>query len=221
MDEIIKYYDELAFKYDTNRFNNTYGDYIDYQERLILSRLLINPNEVVLDLACGTGRLSKYANYGIDASPNMIEVARSKFPNKNFLVGVADKISLEDSSVDTIICFHFFMHLNQSKFDLVLKECHRILKPNGRIIFDIPSKKRRRLISYKANNWHAAFSLSFDDLKMNSTFKIKRTFGYLIFPIHRFPKFLRKASIGLDSIISNSIFKEYSSYLVIEFLKKG
>ena len=220
MDEIIKYYDELAHQYDADRFDNTYGDYIDHQERKILSRLLINPNEIVLDLACGTGRLSKFATYGIDASSNMIEVARNKFPNKIFLVGVADKIDLKDSSVDTIICFHFFMHLNQSKFDLVLKECHRILKPNGRIIFDIPSKKRRRLISYKANNWHAAFSLSFDDLKKNTSFKIKRTFGYLFFPIHRFPKFLRRVSVGLDSVISNSIVKEYSSYLVIEFRKK-
>ena len=38
MDKIIDYYDNLAETYDENRFENTYGKFIDKQERNILNQ---------------------------------------------------------------------------------------------------------------------------------------------------------------------------------------
>ena len=40
MNKIINYYDSLAESYDENRFDNTYGKFIDKQERNILDKLL-------------------------------------------------------------------------------------------------------------------------------------------------------------------------------------
>ena len=34
---ILKYYDNLAANYDENRFGNSYGKYIDQQERSFLN----------------------------------------------------------------------------------------------------------------------------------------------------------------------------------------
>lgn len=220
MSEIVHYYNDLASTYDQNRFDNSYGRFIDTQERKILDTLLTNQNEQILDLACGTGRLLNYASIGVDASAEMIEVARRKFPEKTFLQNEAHQITLQNNSVDTIISFHFFMHLDQDKINQVLEESNRILKKNGRIIFDIPSRKRRNLLGYKKANWHGATSLSIKDLEAHPNFKIKRTFGFLFFPIHRFPESCRKSLLKLDSFIANSFLKEYSSYFIIELEKR-
>lgn len=219
MDKIIDYYDNLAETYDENRFENTYGKFIDKQERNILNQLLTNSKEMILDLACGSGRLLNYANYGVDASSKMIEISKQKFQNKGIYLADADKTQFEANTFDTIISFHFFMHLNQNKVDKILEECYRILKPNGRIIFDVPSIKRRELFNFKTNEWHGAYSTSIAALKQNHHFKINQTFGLLFFPIHRFPKFARNFLVKIDLIIANSFLKEYSSYLIIEFKK--
>lgn len=221
MDKIIDYYDNLAVLYDENRFNNEYGKFIDKQERMLLDKLLNDCDELVLDLACGTGRLLNYASIGVDASSKMIEITQQKFTDKSIYLADAENTPLETNSIDTIICFHCFMHLNQEKINKILEECHRILKPNGRIIFDVPSKKRRKALNFKSDGWHGTFSISFEELKRNSHFKLNRTFGLLFFPIHRFPKITRNALVKIDLLIANSFLKEYSSYLVIEFKKNG
>lgn len=220
MNEIVHYYNDLAKTYDQDRFDNSYGKFIDSQERKILDKLLINQDEQILDLACGTGRLLNYASIGVDASAEMIAVAKRKFPEKTFLQNEADMINLDDNSIDTIISFHFFMHLYHNKINQVLAESNRILKKNGRLIFDIPSRKRRNLLGYKKTNWHGASSLNIADLKANPDFVVKKTYGLLFFPIHRFPAFFRKFLVPLDSFLANSFLKEYSSYLIIELEKK-
>lgn len=219
MNKIINYYNNLAESYDENRFDNAYGKFLDKQERNILDKVLIDSNEIILDLACGSGRLLNYADFGLDASPKMIEISKQKFQNKTLYLADAEKTQFESNSIDTIISFHFFMHLDQYKINKIFDECYRILKKNGRIVFDIPSKKRRKLLNFKANEWHGAYSTSISELKLNPYFKINRTFGLLFFPIHRFPKFTRKFLVKIDLLIANSFLKEYSSYLIVEFKK--
>lgn len=221
MDEIVNYYDRLAKIYDTDRFDNSYGKFIDRQERTILNKLLTTNNEIILDLACGSGRFMDYANYGSDASKEMVKISQQKFPNKKIYLSDAEKTPFENNSIDTIISFHFFMHLSKEKIEKILQECDRILTKNGRIIFDIPSSKRRKLINYKSKDWHGGFSLTNQELKkLNSNFELKKSFGILFIPIHRFPKKLRQSFVKLDNLLSNSFLKEYSSYQIIEFVKK-
>lgn len=221
MNRIVAYYNEIAQIYDKDRFENTYGKFIDVQERKILDKLLTNSNEIVLDLACGSGRLLNYAHFGVDASSEMIKIAKSKHPDKEILLSDAEMTQIPSNSIDTIISFHFFMHLDKPKMQNILTECMRILKPNGRIILDIPSKKRRNLLSVKSQNWHAAFSLNLAELtQIHAHFQLKNVFGLLFLPIHRFPKSVRAFFLKIDTFLSNSFLKEYSSYLIIEFAKK-
>lgn len=221
MDQIVEYYSKLAKNYDSDRFENTYGKFIDFQERRILDRLLANKKETILDLACGSGRFMNYASIGVDASEEMLKIATEKYPEKDFNVSDAEHIPMQDNSIDTIITFHFFMHLDKEKVHNILNECFRVLKPNGRIIFDIPSAKRRTFFRYKKSGWHGNFALTTKQIKeLSSEFKISRTFGILFIPIHRIPVRLRNIFIGLDRILSNSFLKEYSSYQIVEFTKK-
>jgi ubiquinone/menaquinone biosynthesis C-methylase UbiE len=223
MNELVSYYETLAATYDENRFNNTYGQFIDKQERKILDKLLRNNQgqEQILDLACGSGRLLAYATHGVDASPAMIEIAQQKFKHKKLSVSDAAHTGLEENSIDAIISFHFFMHLNQSSIDAILTECSRVLKSDGRIIFDIPSKKRRKLLNIHPRGWHGAFSASFAELSQHPNFTLQQRAGILFLPIHRFPPVIRKLLIPLDSFLANSFLKEYSSYLVVELKKKN
>ena len=95
--EIIKFYDALADTYDTDRFSNSYGDYIHHQELRVLHKYLSKDAiEKNLDVACGTGRFLDFANYGMDISPEMVRVSQKKFPNKNINVGDAEVSSFED-----------------------------------------------------------------------------------------------------------------------------
>jgi ubiquinone/menaquinone biosynthesis C-methylase UbiE len=222
MNEIVQYYNTLAGQYDKDRFNNTYGRYIDAQERKLLDRLLQNPNTIVLDLACGSGRLLNYASIGADASSEMVHIAQSKYPDKKICSSNAHQLPFDDQSVDTIISFHFFMHLDITYVQQTLKECHRILKPGGRIIFDIPSKKRRNLLRHQQQDWHGGFSMT---LKEAATvepelFSLQQSFGLLFFPIHHFPKRIRKYFNAIDTVLAKTFLKEYSSYLVIDYQKK-
>ncbi len=220
MNNIISYYNDIAKIYDEDRFNNSYGKFVDSQERKILNKLLTNKNDIVLDLACGSGRLLNYANLGVDASVEMVKIAKEKFPDKKIVVSDAELTTFENNSIDTIISFHFFMHLNKEKIKNILLECNRILKPNGKIIFDIPSKKRRNLLKFKSENWHGSYSAVFNEIcKINPNFYIKSSFGLLFLPIHRLPKNYRNFFLKLDYILANSFLKEYSSYVIIEFKK--
>jgi ubiquinone/menaquinone biosynthesis C-methylase UbiE len=221
MDQIVDYYDKLAEKYDSDRFENSYGKFIDFQERRILDRLLADKKELILDLACGSGRFMNYASIGVDASQEMLKIASEKYPEKSYYQSDAELIPLQDNSIDSIITFHFFMHLDKEKVQKILKECHRVLKPNGRIIFDIPSAKRRSFIGYKKSGWHGNFALTNKQInELSAEFCISRSFGILFIPIHRIPVRLRNIFIGLDRILSNSFLKEYSSYQIIELIKK-
>lgn len=219
MNQIIKYYEDLAESYDVHRFSNTYGQFIDRQERKILAELLSNQNGLILDLACGSGRLMNYASHGLDASKNMISIAQKKFPDKQFYNSDAEDTGLKENSFDIIICFHFFMHLDENKVQNILIECNRLLRENGKLIVDIPSSKRRNLFNYKSTNWHGAYSANLKTFHNLNYFKLKRSFGILFLPIHRFPAFMRKVLIKFDLFLANSFLKEYSSYLIFEFEK--
>lgn len=222
MHQIVQYYDDIATRYDADRFGNSYGRFIDAQEKRILDKLISVKEERVLDLACGSGRLLAYATYGLDASTEMLRLAKEKFPEKVFLHAEANAIPLDASYVDTVISFHFFMHLDRPAIEKIVTEVHRVVKDGGRFIFDIPSAKRRKLLGYTGNSWHGAYSSDLKEIAEigRDIFTIKRSYGVLMLPIHRLPVGIRKYFKWLDYHLANSFLKKYSSYLIIELVKK-
>lgn len=223
-DKIIDYYNKIAHTYDDSRFSNSYGQFIDKQERRVLDKLLppLNVQRQVLEIACGTGRLTNYATHALDASGEMMSIARQKHKNVNFTLASATDTGFEDESFDALFSFHLMMHLDTETIDRIFKEAHRILKPGGQFIFDIPSRKRRELLNHKQKGWHGATHLSTDEIRQlaESRFKINRSFGIMMVPIHKLPNALRKALVSTDYMIANSPIKQYSSYLVYELVKQ-
>ena len=223
IEEIKNYYDDLAPNYDTNRFENSYGKYINIQERKFLTSILpLDKNKKILDLGCGTGRFLEFANYGVDISPKMIEIAKTKFPKKVIIEGSVSSIPFPENHFDVIYSLHVIMHLNKEITQSFLDETHKKLKSNGKLIFDFPSDKRRKKVNYKVNNWHAANQFTTDEIiKMSETnWKLKKHNGILFLPIHRFPNFIRPLLLSIDNFLCHSFLKEYSSYIIIELEKK-
>ncbi len=220
-DKVVCYYDELAQDYDENRFQNAYGRFVDTAERSVLRELLadVSNEQLVVDLPCGTGRLMNFAQIGIDASAEMLKQAQTKYHDKTFYQADATQLPLADNSVDVLISFHFLMHLNREKIDEVFKEYHRVLKPNGRVIFDIPSQKRRALGRRQKTDWHGNQSLSSAEVSALSGFWVRQSYGILWLPIHRFPKRVRAWLHQPDTWLGRSMLKEYSSYLIFELVK--
>jgi ubiquinone/menaquinone biosynthesis C-methylase UbiE len=213
--EVKDYYNQLANKYDEDRFANTYGKFINQQEEKYLKKQ-INGNKQVLNLGCGTGRFMEYCTHGSDIAENMIKIARTKYSNKDFSIASANDLPYEDCQFDTVICFHVLMHLDIKLCQSILMEAKRILKPGGKLIIDYPSKKRRRLFKYKAQNWHAATEFTPSEINklFNSNNSTQHLKGVLSLPIHRLPKSIRKVVLPLDNFIGSSPLKQYSSYIL-------
>jgi ubiquinone/menaquinone biosynthesis C-methylase UbiE len=114
---------------------------------LTVEKAQLSPGQRVLDVACGSGwaslkavRLVGNNGYvtGIDIADKLLDVARQKaesdgLTNIEFLVGDAHKLVFEDNTYDTLICASsLFLFNNMTR---VLKECYRVLKTGGIMIF--------------------------------------------------------------------------------------
>lgn len=124
-----------------------YGDVaVEHLHRYSLASMFVE-NKVVLDIASGEGYgsflMSKVANkvVGVDIDKSAIAQANSKYKNNNlsFLCGSADKIPLDDHSVDVLISFETIEH--HDKHEEMFQEIKRVLKPNGILIMSSPDKK--------------------------------------------------------------------------------
>ena len=107
----------------------------------------VSKGETVLDVGCGTGTLTLLAKaeagetgkvYGIDASPEMIAVARQKAVQKRqaveFQTGVIEALPFSDKSVDVVLCSMMAHHLPPDLKQRGLAEIYRVLKPVGRLV---------------------------------------------------------------------------------------
>ena len=110
--EVKDYYNKIAKEYDSSRFDNTYGQFIERQERKFLDKHLL-PGARILNLGCGTGRFMEYCSDGADFSEEMLTVAHQNYPNYSYHLCDAAKTPYEDNTFDAVICFHVIMHLSK------------------------------------------------------------------------------------------------------------
>ncbi|MBO7463068.1 MAG: methyltransferase domain-containing protein [Bacteroidales bacterium] len=222
INEVVDYYDTIAGDYDQSRFNNSYGQFIDAEERKVLDKLIDTKAPTQrLEIACGTGRLTNYATHGLDASSEMMKIAIKQHPRVQFKQASATDTGYQDASFDLVYSFHLLMHLDSDTIQKIFSEVHRILKPGGRFIFDIPSKKRRHLLHHSQESWHGGTELSSDELKqlVKGSFEIASEHGVMMLPIHKLPSGVRNSLKGLDYFFANGWMKEYSSYIIFELTK--
>jgi len=108
----------------------------------------LRPGERVLDVACGTGVVTKLAAErvapggavtGLDPNPGMLAVARETTASDlsiDWRQASAEDLPFSDGSFDVVLCgmgLQFF-----SDRVAGLREFHRVLAPDGRLVANVP-----------------------------------------------------------------------------------
>jgi demethylmenaquinone methyltransferase/2-methoxy-6-polyprenyl-1,4-benzoquinol methylase len=128
-------FDNIAETYDKLNHILSFGLDKKWRRRFV-NNLKHNNYDTVADIACGTGdllvelqKLTANKFYAIDPAANMLEIAKTKLPNAEFIVSTAEDIPLQANSCDLITVS--FGIRNFSSLSDSFKEFHRILNPKG------------------------------------------------------------------------------------------
>lgn len=103
----------------------------------ILNNAEIKESINVLDIACGTGVLFPFylernvkSITAVDLSPEMVKIAKSKFPQADVICGDADSISFQ-KQFDVIMIYNAFPHFPDPK--VLIENLSKALKSGGKI----------------------------------------------------------------------------------------
>lgn len=115
--------------------------------RMVIELAKVKSGDSVLDVGCGTGSLTLTAKtyagaggivHGIDASPEMIDVARKKAKQAGsdviFDIGLIEKIPFPDAAFDAVVSRLVIHHLPDDLKRKGFVEIFRVLKPGGRFL---------------------------------------------------------------------------------------
>jgi ubiquinone/menaquinone biosynthesis C-methylase UbiE len=109
---------------------------------------LIGPDDVVLDLGCGIGRVARYVAprcrelWAVDASEAMLEGARRRLadaPNVRFARCDGTRIpAIPDAAVDAAYSLITLQHLEREDAFALLRELRRVVRPGGHAFLTFP-----------------------------------------------------------------------------------
>jgi ubiquinone/menaquinone biosynthesis C-methylase UbiE len=130
------YYEARAREYDDWWLGN--GLYAenrpadwDEERTLLESWIAALPPARTLDVACGTGFMSRHlrgAVVGLDQSESMLEVAGERLPDAEFVKGDALELPFEDGSFDRLFTSYFYCHLEEDERRRFLAEARRVAR---------------------------------------------------------------------------------------------
>jgi SAM-dependent methyltransferase len=115
----------------------------------LLDAVRLHPGTRLLDVATGPGALAAEAAnrgarpFGIDLSPQMIELARRLYPAIEFREADVEHLPFADDTFDAVVCAFGLGHFPRP--EVAVAECVRTLAPSGRLAFswwDDPSRQR-------------------------------------------------------------------------------
>ena len=159
-------YDLLAPFYDAINAEIDYEKWADFIEKILNKECKSRP-ELVLDLGCGTGKMTLelarrgYDMTGIDYSPEMLDIARSLADEEGhdilWLCQDMREFELYGTVDAAVCCLDCINHLEEEDdLDKCFKLVHNYLIPDGIFIFDINAK-------YKFENIYADNTFSMEE----------------------------------------------------------
>jgi demethylmenaquinone methyltransferase/2-methoxy-6-polyprenyl-1,4-benzoquinol methylase len=135
-DAVRSMFDRIAPVYDAMNRVMTMG--LDLRWRRLGARAVVRPGDSVLDAACGTGdfavadlRAGAARVVGLDFSPRMLERARRKAPQVEWVEGDLLALPFADAAFDAATVG--FGVRNVADLELALRELRRVVRPGGRV----------------------------------------------------------------------------------------
>ncbi|UKS29702.1 methyltransferase domain-containing protein [Paenibacillus sp. HWE-109] len=98
----------------------------------------MNEESMVLDIGCGTGLITNVMSnisnnvYGVEVDIAKINEAKDRYKKPFFVNGDIQKLPFQDHTFDIITSFSVLQYVDRKT---ALSEIHRVLKPNGKIVF--------------------------------------------------------------------------------------
>ena len=128
---VIEFFNRLAPQWDSDMIRS------DEIINIILDNAMIGESQDVLDVACGTGVLipdylaRKVSSVtGIDISPEMVEIAKKKFPEENVRIICADVEETDpDMLFDRIVVYNALPHFPEP--ERLVSRLSELLKSGG------------------------------------------------------------------------------------------
>jgi SAM-dependent methyltransferase len=110
----------------------------------VLEQLNLTEDTLLLDAGCGAGLFSFMAInagaqvIGIDAAPGLLEVARQRNPENNFMEEDLEALPFANEGFNVVVGFNSFQYAGN--FEKAVQEAKRVLKPGGRLAICIWDK---------------------------------------------------------------------------------
>lgn len=154
----------------------------DECERKLIGPLLLRelPRDgVIVDAGCGTGkwviwlRRHGFRTIGLDCSREALDLARDTEPGVALAIADAQRAPLRDASVDAVLSLGVVEHDERGPL-AALRELHRVLKPGGLLVLDVPFNNwLRRLLVNPILRWvttrrrRAGWNLAFAEYRFD------------------------------------------------------
>src|SRR6187401_752270 len=112
----------------------------------------------ILDVGCGSGYFLRaldgvlWDRFGVETGQAAVEAARKHLGDKNVVEGGLEDSQFDNESFDVITFWSSLEHINHPRAALV--EAHRILKPTGKLIIQLPNAESYQSRLFKGN-WFA------------------------------------------------------------------
>ncbi|MGB9980417.1 class I SAM-dependent DNA methyltransferase [Methanobacterium sp.] len=142
---------EQLYKKFAGYYDKIYGK-LDHQKESEFIKWAVNKHgnsksNLLLDIACGTGRhanllKNNFEILGVDINKEMLDIARDKMPDVEFITGDMKKLNLR-RKFDAVICMYSAINYNVTfeELELTLKNFHDHLNDAGVLIFDMGINK--------------------------------------------------------------------------------
>ena len=118
--------------------------------RDLIAEAELRPGDRVLDVACGTGVVTRLAAdrvgasgsvAGIDVNAGMLSVARSVTPTSGAAIRwyetTAESMPLPDGAFDVVLCQLGLQFITDKR--AAVREMHRVTAPDGRVLVSVPT----------------------------------------------------------------------------------
>lgn len=145
----------MNINWDAKKYTSDFS-FVHQYGSSVLELIEAEPGSTVLDLGCGNGALSKtlqdkgFTVKGIDASKDLLEIARKTYPNIEFIQADATGFSL-DEPVDVVFSNAVFHWIDREKQNDMLKCVRGAIKKSGEFVFEFGGFGNNRLIHEALN----------------------------------------------------------------------